>query len=357
MKIYNVHIHTFKESDIPRKFLPLGLVRILSTKWGFKFLAKTLNTLNPLSSDDAFKKYVKFITIGTMKSQEAILMECAKNYPKDTVFVIHTMDMRYMNAGNVPRKFMDQISELGTLKIRYPDTIKAFIHLDPNNPEMMQNFNSSLKLFNYDGIKIYPPASCILPTDERLTPVYEKCNELGLPMLAHCGAQSPTHYHSSKKKLRKLLDKYRLKWTKEMDVTELCGQFTHPRNYIPLLEKYPHMNVCLGHWGSEKAWKEYLENPNDPDNWFYIIKELIKKYPNAYTDISFTLNDDEYFSVLKIFLQDPAIKEKVMFGTDYYMVESKSTEKKFCFDLRAYLGEELFEQIANINPKKYLKIS
>jgi hypothetical protein len=39
------------------------------------------------------------------------------------------------------------------------------------------------------------------------------------------------------------------------------------------------------------------------------------------------------------------------------MVESKSTEKKFCFDLRAYLGEELFEQIANINPKKYLKIS
>jgi predicted TIM-barrel fold metal-dependent hydrolase len=241
--------------------------------------------------------------------------------------------------------------------MKYPNNVKAFIHLDPNNPDMIKDFNNSIDILKYDGVKIYPPASCVLPTDDRLTYVYEKCNDIGMSILAHCGAQSPTHYHSSKKKLRKLLDKHGLKWNKNMGAAELCGQFTHPKNYIPILEKYPNMNICLGHWGSEKAWKEYLENPTNTENWFYIIKEMIKKYPNLYTDISFTLNDDEYFSVLKIFLQNKDIKEKVLFGTDYYMVESKSTEKKFCFDLRAYLSEELFEQIANINPKKYLKIS
>lgn len=355
MKIYNAHIHTFKECDIPRKFLPLGLVRIISTKWGYNFLSKALNALNPLSSDDALKKYVKFMTIGKMKTQLEILRECSKNYPKDTSFLIHSMDMQYMNAGKVPRNYREQLVELAIMKRELKDEVYPFVHVDPNNPGRDFDFTFAAER-DFSGIKIYPPASCHLPDDERLHYIYEQCEKRNMQALAHCGAQSPTRYHASKRKLRKMLDKAGLKWTKDMDRTELAGQFTHPLNYVPLLERYPGMNICFGHWGSEKAWKEYLENPENKENWFYIIRDLIKKYPNAYTDISFTLNDSEYFSVLKIFLQDPEIREKVLFGTDFYMVESKSTEKKFCFDLRAYLGEELFEQIACTNVKKYLKI-
>jgi len=45
MEIFNTHIHTFTDKDVPRKFLPLGLVRILSTKIGFNIIAKGLNFL------------------------------------------------------------------------------------------------------------------------------------------------------------------------------------------------------------------------------------------------------------------------------------------------------------------------
>jgi hypothetical protein len=47
--------------------------------------------------------------------------------------------------------------------------------------------------------------------------------------------------------------------------------------------------------------------------------------------------------------------QKVLFGSDYYMVESeKYSEKRLSIDLRAELGEDKFWQIANVNPKKYL---
>lgn len=356
MQIYNVHIHTFKEEDVPRKFLPLGLVRLLSTKVGFKIVARVLNFLNPFTSDDQFKKYLKFIEIGKLKSQEEILLECARQYPAGTKFVIHPMDMSQMNAGEVPRKYTKQLLELSELYNKYPDNVIPFVHIDPNNPDYLITFNDAMKDV-FRGVKLYPPASCFLPTDKRLEPIFQYCNEHKIPMLVHCGAESPTHYHDSKENIRKKLDAAKLPYDKKMDVTELCGQFTHPKNYIPLLEKYPNMNICLGHWGSENSWKEYIENPTNTSNWFYTIKEMIQKYPNLYTDISFTLNNDEYFSVLKVYLQNPKIHPQVLFGSDFYMVETKVTEKKFCFDLRAYLGEDLFKDIAYTNPRKFLRES
>lgn len=353
MDIYNVHIHTFKEEDIPRKFLPLQLVRILSTKIGFKIVAKILNFLNPFSTDDKMKKYLRFVETGKLGSQEEIFLQCASQYPDTAKFAIHSMDMSAMNAGKVPRNFMDQFKELIQLQNKYFDNIYSFVHIEPNNPNYLSIFYEAVEL-GACGVKLYPPASCFLPTDNRLDVIYKYCEDNDLPIMAHCSAQSPTHYHDSKKNLRKKLDLMGLKWTEDMDVTELCGQFTRPDLYIPVLEKYPKLRICLGHWGSELAWEEYMDNPSNKENWFYIIKDMLQKYPNVFTDISFTLNNEQYFSVLKVYLQNPKILPQVLFGTDYYMVETETSEKQFCFNLRGYLGEELFNAIANVNPKRYL---
>ena len=45
---------------------------------------------------------------------------------------------------------------------------------------------------------------------------------------------------------------------------------------------------------------------------------------------------------------------KCLFGSDWYMVETKSEERRFGIDLRAFLGEDTFNQIANINPKIFM---
>ena len=45
----------------------------------------------------------------------------------------------------------------------------------------------------------------------------------------------------------------------------------------------------------------------------------------------------------------------MLFGSDAYMVELEAlTEREVSIELRAALGEELFAQIAEVNPARYL---
>src|SRR5512147_1089891 len=114
--IYNCHIHTLLEKDIPRRYLPLGLVRVLSTTPGFQTIGFLLNLLNPITSNDQLKRYKKIVEIGRYKSQKEIFEECRKFYPENSAFVVVSMDMEYMNAGKVPRKYKEQLKELAQLK-------------------------------------------------------------------------------------------------------------------------------------------------------------------------------------------------------------------------------------------------
>lgn len=353
--IYNCHIHTFTEQDVPRDFLPLGLVRLLATKVGYKFVTGLLKTFNFISSEDQFKKYAQFASIGKLGSQEEIFLNCAKYYPENTKFILLAVDMRYMNAGKIPRKYNEQLNELEKIFYDYPDRIIPFVHIDPNNREVfyIEDFLSENPWIR--GIKLYPPIGHY-PNDERLTRLYKYCSAFNLPIIAHCGPISPTHNKSSKKDICKLLNIPYDKEAKKLSKMELCAKFAHPKNYISILEQFPNLKICLAHWGSEISWQGYMENPNDKNNWLYDINEMMKKYPNLYTDVSFSLNNTEYFSVLKILLLDEKIRERVLFGSDYYMVQTTSSEKRFSMDLRAYLGEDLWKQISNTNPKRFLNI-
>jgi hypothetical protein len=55
-----------------------------------------------------------------------------------------------------------------------------------------------------------------------------------------------------------------------------------------------------------------------------------------------------------VLLADPKINRQILFGSDYYMVESKASERRFGLDLRGYLGETDFRAIALDNPKAFM---
>ena len=83
---------------------------------------------------------------------------------------------------------------------------------------------------------------------------------------------------------------------------------------------------------------------------------MIDTYDNLYTDISYTLfRYQENIPILKVFLSRQRIRERVLFGSDYYMVEQETTsEREVSIRLRAELGERFFRQIAETNPRAYL---
>ncbi len=351
----NTHIHVFRDVDIPRRFLPLQLVRFLASKPGYYLAAKILNNLNPFSDEDLFNRYLKFVSIGRMGSQQQIFENCNRFYPKDTKFVILSMDMAYMGAGKVPRAYADQLAELGKLKNTYPQTI-PFIHIDPRRKNIFDLLKKSVEEWGFKGIKLYPPLG-YFPYDERLYPIYEYCQKNNLSVISHCSPYNPVHFKGSKNDLNELLLKSNIPIdTKGKTRKQLCSNFSHPHNYKKVLSDFSDLNICLAHFGSEYFWNKYLDNPEMKDNWFVLIKEMLAKHNNLYTDISFTLNKREFFPLLKVLLGDDKLKSKILFGSDYYMVETKTTELRFIIDLRAYLGEDYFSTIAINNPISFLKL-
>jgi len=352
---YNTHIHTFREDDVPRKFLPLGLVRILASRPGYFVTAKLLNNFNPFSDNDMLDRYVKFVNIGKLGSQQKIFEECLRFYPDDTQFFILAMDMAHMEAGKVPRDYKDQLKELGELKVTYPQ-VHPFMHVDPRHEGHLDLLKQCIEEWDFTGVKLYPPLG-YFPFDPRMYPVYEYCQANNLPIVAHCSPYNPVHNKGSKRKIKKLLEiSERPIKTRGKSKKELCSNFTNPLNYKKVLTDFPNLKICLAHFGSTHYWEEYLSNPGREGNWFEIIKDMIEEYPSLYSDISFTLNRKEFFPVLKVLLTDDKLNKQILFGSDYYMVETKSDERRFGIDLRAAIGESDFKQIAVTNPKEFLGI-
>lgn len=352
---YNTHIHTFMNVDVPQRFLPLGLVRLLASRTGTKALAKILNIINPFSNNDLLDRYVNFLITSKLGTQKAIFEQCQKFYPDGTTFGVLTMDMAYMGAGKVSRKFQEQLDELCKLA-EESEAVIPFMHIDPRRPGVFDLFREYVEDKGVRGVKLYPPLG-YFPYDEGLYPVYEYCEKHNLPVISHCSPYNIVHFRGSRKEVEALLSKS----IKPIDARgkkkkELFSYFTHPSTYETVLKDFENLKICVAHFGSGIYWKEFLDNPTGEDNWFNIIRDMIEKYDNFYTDISFTLSNREFFPLLKILMYDKQIKHKILFGSDYYMVETKTDERRFGLDLRAYLGEEFFKLISEKNPRDFLGV-
>lgn len=352
--IYNCHIHTFLEKDIPRRYLPLGLVRILATTPGFRTIGFFLNMLNPLTSNDQFKRYRKIIEIGRYKDQKEIFEECRKFYPSNSKFVVASMDMHYMNAGRVPRDYMTQLTELAELKKMFPEVVLPFVHLDPRRKDMMDILKRCMDDWQFSGIKIYPSLG-YFPYDVRLMPMWEYANKNNVPVISHCSPYNPTYNRGWPYEIRALLSGSKIPLDIDTNKRKrLCSNFSNPLNFPFILDEFTNVRICLAHFGSEYYWERYLDFPEDKDSWFILIKDMMEKYDNLYSDISYTLNNPEFFPLLKVLLSDPALNKQILFGSDYYMVEYKATERRFGIDLRGYLGEDNFRMISYTNARRFL---
>jgi predicted TIM-barrel fold metal-dependent hydrolase len=350
---YNCHIHLFTDNDVPDKFLPLGLVKILRTTAGYETISKIMKNLIFWKDNDILDRYIKFVTTGRLGSQQKIFERCKLFYPDDTKFIVLPMDMAFMGAGEVPRPYIEQLNDLFKVSKTYPQII-PFVHVDPRRDKILEITKQCVEQWGFKGVKLYPPLG-VFPYDERLDPIYDYCEKNNLPVLTHCSPFNPVHFKGSDKELQKLLEKSIDPIdTKGKSRKEICAYFTFPGNFKYVVEKHKNLRICFGHFGSQYYWDKFIHHPEEGGNWLKIIRDLCIEHENFYTDISFTMSDVKYFSLLKVLLTDEKLSEKVLFGTDFYMVEVESDERRFCLDLRAYLGEENFKKIAVENPKKFL---
>lgn len=340
--IYNCHNHIFTHENIPNRYFPFFLVPAIRFA-PFRWILKTvLKMIIPWIKNDKVHRYAAFIKAAYRKTQENNLIHLIGYYPEDTKFVILPMDMSRMGAGKVKEDIDEQHTELARLANdkKYRNILIPFAHIEPRREDALDRLKSMVEKDNFKGVKIYPTLG-YGPDHERLVEeIYPYMVEKNIPLMAHCSPGSVNSKDLSRDEAHALAD---------------------PDNYIKVMEQFPELRICLAHFGGIGEWERHINETRDPTNptWLTKIRELITsgKYPNLYTDISYTIfNFQENVPLLKILLEDQAILEKVLFASDFYMVESEEySEKRFSIDLRFALGEKYFWKIAYENPLAYLR--
>lgn len=84
----------------------------------------------------------------------------------------------------------------------------------------------------------------------------------------------------------------------------------------------------------------------------------VSQNPKSDLVVPFAAIDPRRNDVLRmpiVFLTYPALRNRILFGSDYYMTKNERFEERLLsMNLRALLGEDVFWQIADINPRHYL---
>lgn len=159
-----------------------------------------------------------------------------------------------------------------------------------------------------DGIKFQPEFQDFYIDEERVYPIYEEIERLGLPVLFHCG--------------------------EELSGTMLVR--SSPERLARVKERFPGLTIIAAHFGGFRLWKE-------------VKRTLLGK--DIYLDTSFFfdyLPPKEVAAFLLAHRQD-----RLLFGTDFPLVDQKKD-----IDYLKQLGipADLKERIFSLNSSRLLGI-
>jgi uncharacterized protein len=368
---YNAHVHVFTGKCAPKDFLQVatslgdGVARVI--KW--TFLTRPGTWLVKKLANPIHNRMIQFLKIGVMASQQEVFLNSVKNYDgfpqySGIKFIGLTIDMDYMSTENnkPTTDFNAQINEVVEIKKCMPDRFFPFYGVDPRNPDSLDlekiKYYIHSKIFS--GIKLYPPNG-FFPFDERLDALYEFAALNNVPIMTHCTRSgtfyignnvwslipdNPTSVNPNHQAMTAIKERIKLyKESNDASVEEnkrICNLFSHPQNYLPVLDKYPNLKLCLAHLGGVT---EILatQNPNTKDarlydkildlekgtySWYELIRNVIlKEYSNTYADISYSLFSLDALKKINADMGSGLLApDRILFGTDYFMVEQENDE-------------------------------
>ncbi|MEM7332932.1 MAG: amidohydrolase family protein [Chloroflexota bacterium] len=354
--IHNCHTHIFTLDSIPDQFLPFGLVKLARTRSGGAILSYLLNQLWPFARNDKLDRLAAFLNIGDLRSQKEIFEFVMKYYPNDSRFVVLSLDLEHMGAGVAPLSYIDQLRQLIQLKYRYPDQLLAFVCADPRRERFIELVTNTIEKHEFSGIKLYPSLG-FCPNDDRMMPLYAYAEAHQIPIIAHCSRGGI--YYQGKRTPDMCCSQYTPHWWPLTDRKNFANRFVDPNNYRPVLERFPNLRICFAHYGGQEEWNSFLLEPwpnDEPPSWLSVINDFIRQFPNVYTDIAFTAFNRRFWPLIKVLMNTEPLKDRILYGSDFYMVRTAVSEREFSINLRGSIGEAEYTQMARTNPARFLKL-
>jgi len=280
---------------------------------------------------------------------------------------------------------------------------------------------------------------------EHLPHFYKKCMDDNIPILAHCAPEGVTTHDANsykrfdiskiseriekdEKRCKMIIEKklstyqndtirsgmYRgiEKVVNDAELNHIYMNYGHPRNWIPVLEYFPKLHLCLSGFGGNSEWQHetmrewaksdickdkkceeckrknagrkcvYAEDAKLPTRqWIRCIIKLIGKYNDVYTDISGLniYNDDVRSGLDKLLRMVHSghegckhLRDKLIFGSDWYFTYLTDVSmgnssvphnyNNYCRKFKALFSEvddtgKFWERVSLINPWFFYTLS
>ncbi len=352
--LIDVHTHLFTIDDVPRDYLGLRM------DIPAEFLQTIQAILDNTPGANVFipSKYRRLLD-NMLSTPEQLRDKLTRAYSGyEAILVVLMMDMR--SLGRLNRHTLDQqINVLESLMVSHPGTLLPFLAVDPNQPDFIEHFKQLFARENrvFHGVKLYPSLG-YLPSHPNLMNIYGLCEDKQIPITTHCSSalvnlrkraldiEGIDRNGTSFKRRVKLPSRYSYK-----------HYFNAPSKWIPVLKRFPSLKLNLAHFGGAKAWEEYGKGSNGTreGRWINTILSFLNTYRNVYSDFSYTMYDNSATELLLQGLDNGWIpEEKVLYGSDFFLIENEGTQKVLFDRFRSKIGEVRFSQMSKDNNMRFL---
>lgn len=299
------------------------------------WLAQLPESLTALSADphrQSVLDLIEFLRIGLLPGIRDVARVLMDQLQPDEAAVALTMDITRGPDDAETDPFPKQLRDTSALIRAYPGRLFPFVAANPLRPDFLAQVRRAVSRLGFVGVKLYPSL------DDRYDwaaadTLFAWCERHGVPVMVHCNDSgfSPDAYAS--------------------------GQ-GDPDKWRVILGHHPGLRICFGHFG---GGENFTASEWPGAHWTRIILDLMREHPGVYADVSFHVHamdggagERRYFARLKDILADPETSGRVLFGTDFFLMRQRATERACWAYYRKHLGPERFATIATANPERYL---
>ncbi len=291
----NCHCHIFSLDCVPEQFRQRFLLKP-ETAWQ-RLVHRIVRAIVPRQT--LLGDWLGFIDLSIAKIAERLVAEMdAAGIDLCTPLM---MDMAYCEGfGGATKSFEEQLAEteaaVAAVNAASGRTrMLPFVAADPRRPDVVHIVCDALEGGAFKGVKVYPVMG-FEPTDRRLYPIYDYCAAHRVPVTAHCENGGipglAAYYH-----------------------------LADPTGWAPVLADFPSLILNLAH------------HDRTGSRWQGTIEGLILACENVYTDLSFDTEmwwkPRRYFRNVQRVLSTPKLRDRVLYGTDWYMGRCFWTEASY----------------------------
>ncbi|MBM4153831.1 MAG: hypothetical protein FJ221_02220 [Lentisphaerae bacterium] len=250
--------------------------------------------------------------------------------------------------------FVAQMEQMAQMILRYPGRFFPFVAVDPrrkagNDLRYEKLLHRAVGQLGFVGVKLYPSLGYPLDSPD-MRRVYDHCLAKELPITLHCNSGGFT------------------------PADEEYWKYADPAEWKRLLgadARYRALRICFGHFGGDDVLAD--AHPFTGKSWTAAITELMKAPGSqVYADVSYHTaamgggkgSDKEvnYFRNLRDLLTDGVVRERLLFGTDHWMVRVRCAPGSywhyFRTRLRHYMGDgagsAAWDAMTQTNPARFL---